>query len=146
MLDFLGRYYVRCPQCGDRATVSATGSENLLFSPRRLCCTKCGHTAKWDKSSVLYPLQDDPTDWFFGLPYYFQKRCAGHVLWVANREHLEFLRNYVGAKLRSRAVTERGWTNRSLASRLPRWLTAAKHRDTVLSSLDGLEAKMTAIP
>lgn len=146
LVDFLRRYTVVCPSCGAAANVAITGrAAPVLFAPRRLTCLNCGHIREWSESSLKYPPPNQAIDWYFGLPYYFRVPCAGQTLWVANPEHLEFLRAYVSAKHRTRKRNDHGWNNQSLASRIPRWLASAKNRASVLKALNALEAKMRLV-
>ena len=146
-VEFLRRYSVVCPSCGGAANVATTEKEGfLLFSPRRLVCTSCGLTKEWREASLHYPSPEEAIDWYFRLPYYFQKRCAGHQLWVANREHLDFLRVYVAAKHRTRKRDAGRWKNKSAASRIPKWIADAKNRTAVLKALDALDSKMKKEP
>jgi hypothetical protein len=87
----------------------------------------------------------DAIDSFFGLPLWLQVPCCGETLWAYNAAHLDFLAEHVGATLRERTRhPEHGWHNRSLASRLPTWMKAARHRDEVLKGLERLRAKLPA--
>jgi hypothetical protein len=65
------------------------------------------------------------------------------LLWVANRQHLEFLKSYVGAKLRSHVKTPKGGSNASLFARLPRWISSSRNREKILKALKGIEQEMT---
>lgn len=143
MVEFLKNYTVTCPNCGGAANVSISKKESfLLFAPRRLTCAACGTTKEWASQSLTYPDPELGIDWYFRLPFFFQKRCVGHSLWVANREHFEFLRSYVAAKHRTRKRDEHGWKNKSMPSRVPKWLSNARNRGAILSALDELEQKM----
>jgi len=143
MVDFLRRYTVVCPECGGAATVVAKKDEPfILFARRRLTCSGCGLSKEWAAGCLGYPSPEQGVDWYFRLPYFFQRRCAGHQLWVANREHLNFLRGYVAAKHRNHRRDARGWSNRSFASRIPKWLAEAKNRTAILSVLDDLEKEI----
>jgi hypothetical protein len=77
------------------------------------------------------------TDPLFGLDLWLCTPCRGEVLWAYNVEHVQFLQRYVGATLRTREPKQNG----SIASRLPAWITSAKHRDEVLAGLSKLEAR-----
>lgn len=146
MVDFLRDYIVVCPACGGAASVVAKkGEPFILFAPRRIACGGCGLSKEWAAGSLSYPSPEQGIDWYFRLRYFFQRRCAGHQLWVANREHLNFLRAYVAAKHRSHRRDARGWNNRSFASRIPKWLAEAKNRAVILSTLDDLEKDMEKV-
>jgi hypothetical protein len=147
LVDFLGRYSVTCPVCGSEANVAIIDHDAaVLFASRRLTCVSCGLTKEWREKSLRYPSPDEAIDWYFRLPYYFQKQCAGHALWVANREHLNLLRAYVAAKHRTRKRDASGWRNKSAASRIPKWIADGTNRTAVLKALDTLEAKMKKTP
>lgn len=74
-----------------------------------------------------------------GLDLWLQTPCLGRVLWALDETHLDFLERYVAAGLR-----EEEPINRSLASRLPRWIKAAKHRNAVTRALTRLRATLPA--
>ena len=50
----------------------------------------------------------------------------------------DFLERYVSADLRERTPN----ANRSMASRLPRWIKSAKHRDEVMRAIRRLRATL----
>lgn len=81
--------------------------------------------------------QASGSDPYFGYDLWYKMSCAGNVLWALNDRHLQFLRSYVGATLRTREPGR----NASLASMLPGWLISAKNRAEVLKCLDRLAAK-----
>ncbi|MCH9687135.1 MAG: hypothetical protein K0V04_37210 [Deltaproteobacteria bacterium] len=124
----------------------------------RLTCTACGHGKDWAPSrpGVIVGTTNQhafapgevtvgsAVDWYFHLPLWLPTACCGETLWAYNADHLAFLRAYVGAELRgsTRSVEVDGWTNRALASRLPRWMKLAKNRATVLRKITELEARL----
>jgi hypothetical protein len=79
-----------------------------------------------------------PVDHSTGLPLWLQTPCAGQVLWAWNTWHLDFIGRYVSADLRERTPN----INTSLASRLPRWIKSAKHRDEVLKGIARLRSRL----
>ncbi len=103
----------------------------------RVACPGCDHInyfpAHWEAEP--FGALHDP---WFGFSLWLQTSCAGHVLWAYNGRHLAFLRDYVAADLRERVPN----ANSSLASRLPRWIKAAKHRDAVGRGIARLEKKL----
>jgi len=60
--------------------------------------------------------------------------CCGETLWAYNRPHLAYLKRYVEADLREEGVAGK----RGLASKLPKWMKAAKNRDEVLKCIQKL--------
>lgn len=145
LLSFMDEYAVECPRCQKCARVAVVDSNvQPLFAPRRLTCTNCGHADEWQGSGVSSGFSRDPRDWYFQLKFYFRVLCCGHELWVLNRRHLQYLREFVGAKIRARSQNEHGWSNRTLASRMPKWLSAASHRQEILAALTQIEKLMDA--
>lgn len=137
--EFGDEFLVVCPKCAGRARVFRieTGSDKLaarLAAPRRLVCFSCLHRAEWTRGSMRV---GGRCDWYFGLPLWLEIPCAGETLWAYNLKHLEFIERYVAARLRRRTPHR----NRSVASRLPKWLTSAKNRDEVLKAVAGLKKK-----
>jgi len=130
---------VTCPRCGQCA--------NLKFEVRatpinRTCvCVQCGYS---DRRQVRgLPAYSYGRDWRKGFNLWLETVCCGHVLWALNEKHLDFLDHYVSAKLRERRPDEEfGWSNHSLAGRLPRWLTSAKNRTEVLRSVQRLRLRL----
>src|SRR5215469_10792911 len=117
--EFGHEFLVRCPRCDKCARVVPRNLEDArYFAPRRLICQECGYTQDWDrKSNVGRDICDD----YFGLPLWLQTPCCSRTLWAYNKEHLDFLENYVKAGLREsfpQEVHEIGrviWRNKSLA-------------------------------
>jgi hypothetical protein len=134
-------FLVRCPRCSRRASVvraapSGTAPASRgIFGPRRCVCAHCGYIQDWTGGSVCI---GGPRDWFFDLPLWLQMPCCGHTLWACNEDHLAFLERFVAATIRERMPGLMG--NRSLASRLPRWMQASSNRAEVLCGLERLRA------
>lgn len=136
LTSFQDEILVRCPQCNACARVHlAIAAESELFASRRFICTSCAATSDWAASTVRFR-SNEPMDPFFNYPLWLQIPCCQHMLWAYNRAHLDFLEQFVQAKLRERQPHERlGWANQSLASRLPRWMQSRKNRDEILRAI-----------
>lgn len=132
--DFGGEFLVRCPRCERCATVTAPPEH--LFGPVRLLCVACGLVK--DQGAAQLAI-GEASDWYFGLPLWLQAPCRGHILWAYNPRHLHFLMDYVRAGLRQDTPGKGSRRNATLASRLPAWITCAKHRDEVLRGLGRLQ-------
>ena len=114
---------VVCPRCAGPAVVR---------DRQRLTCTGCGYAAvRRTTCSVWGP----PVDPYFRRPLWLRTRWRGHVVWAFNREHLELLTLYVSAGLRERGP---GGGNSVMLHRLPRWMTAARHRSPLTAVLKAL--------
>ncbi len=134
--DFGDEFLVVCPKCNGMAKVVpvAIGSEKInskLFAPRNLICLTCVHRDSWKSGEIGIGAS---FDWYFRLPLWLQISCCGKTLWAYNEAHLDFLGNYVAAKLRERTPN----INKSLASRLPQWIKSAKNREEILKAIGKL--------
>lgn len=140
---------VVCPRCQGCATVSLAepGAVAGWHSPRRLTCPACGLLRRWTReraeAALGRPVTDETLEPHFATAWWLQTPCRGEVLWACNAAHLRLLKEHVSATLRERRREEEsGWANGSLASRLPRWMQRATHREDVLAGLARLEAKL----
>jgi hypothetical protein len=138
--DFADEFLVACPQCGACARVlPSSAAHTTLFDPRRLSCVRCGHTREWREGPVSF---GEECDSYFGLPLWLQIPVGKHILWAYNLRHLELIEGYVRAKQRQRRQSdEAGHHNKSLVSRLPEWITSAKHRQSILRGIQRLRQK-----
>lgn len=146
-------FLVVCPRCEAKAEVLTT----LADGPRvRLSCLSCGHHHPWERRDhgVLFTGNRDhfsegqvvigaAVDWYFHLPLWLATDCGGNVLWAYNVSHLSWLKSYIAATHRARRQNAHGWSNQALASRLPKWLKAAKSRARVLNGIERLERRLS---
>lgn len=147
--DFAKDILVECPNCAGKALVRVDDPNPRLFEIRgvKCICATCGynktleniskrHDPKQKRGKILiYGTQIDP---YFHLPLWLQVEFSGETLWAYNREHLDFLAEHVGAKLRERRGAN---LSRSIGSRLPRWMTSAGNREAVLQVMEKLKGK-----
>ena len=139
-------FLVHCPRCDGCASVVLRDGrpqkqENVPFVkgsagpflPRRLVCAQCGYVKDWDGQEI--PMYD-PHDWYFRQPLWLQIACCGEVLWALNKEHLDFLEEFISAGLRE------AYPNGTMASRLPEWMKSAKNREAVLKCIRKLRAML----
>lgn len=129
-----------CPVCSGRAVsrIHPRVSPRTWFSPRRLICEACAHTSEWAGRTIVHDGASARDD-HFRLPLWLRTPCCGEVLWAYNERHLTYLEGLIGARLRGRRRDPKhGWSNRSLASRLPAWITSNKNREKVLKGLSRL--------
>lgn len=142
--DYFSEIWVKCPGCEQCAIIRAMNRETQdMFASRRLTCSACPRTADWAGHGMSY---GQPTDPYFEHALWLQRPCCGEILWAYNPSHLEFLKNYIGATVRNRSSDPKfGWSNKSLASRLPKWMQIAKNRATILKGISHLEEKIRKV-
>lgn len=136
---FTSRILVICPSCAGPALVKAPGiyQKEVNQTGTRLTCGQCGYsnTMKDEKGSCK--LLGSPVDPYFQQPLLLTRACCGQVLWAYNREHLDLLKQHIRAVLRERNGLSRA--NKSIGSRLPRWMTAAGNRQQLLKAIGEME-------
>lgn len=154
--DFTKKVDVVCPRCEKKALV--IGSD--LYIPTeeqeekmRFSCTACGHAIKYTEtpkmlvyvnsrgkpkySRVLY--RNSPIDPFFGFNLWYRIEANEGMLWAYNLEHLEVIEAYIADTVRDRNGLSN--QNNSIASRLPKWVSAAKNREYLLRLIGRVKAK-----
>jgi len=132
-------FMVRCPRCDGRAEYRVIPSIEAPHDRQgpRLVCTSCSLTRQAD--SPFWRYCKDGRDPYFGLPLWLQTNCRGKVLWAYGPQHVAHVESYIGAEIRERRRHPKwGWSNKSMESRLPRWMVLAKNRDPVLKALNTL--------
>ncbi len=151
---FLNNIFVVCPNCRQRALVQSKGLGSVAEEKEvKLICTECGmnkyfsdlpqekmtsqsHANKQICRPLLIGTNIDP---YFRLPLWLQTAMPDGLLWAYNYEHLDCLENHVKASLRHRENSP--MRNKSLGSRLPKWMTSKKNRKAVLRAIEKLKKK-----
>lgn len=110
---------VRCPYCEEFVIgdVSDKRKQHIVFTDIR-------HA-------------EDP---YFHYPLYFQASYRGNIIWALNREHLQYLIDYLSADLRT-APLDTCCTLKSQSDRLPAFMKTAKNRDGIVKLLTKLQGK-----
>ena len=83
---------------------------------------------------------EDP---YFHYPLYFQGDFRGKKVWALNRQHLDYLIEYLSAELRAVPADyyRRYGTMRTQADHLPAFMKAAKNRKSLVKLLRKLQEK-----
>jgi len=110
--DFADLVWRHCPKCDGPARV--THEVRCV-----LRCIKCGHLQQHNQSDT---------------PLYLTATVGGEELWVYNVAHLDALAEWLGASLRERSGDD-GLVNKTMMSRLPRWMKSSKNRPKVIQAL-----------
>lgn len=92
---------------------------------------------------IIYRDIRNAKDPYFQYPFYFQTSFRGKTIWALNREHLQYLIDYLSADLRT--VQPDYYENykimRSQSDVLPTFMKSAKNRDGIVKALIKLQAK-----
>lgn len=139
----MDRILVDCPSCGGPAVITVeddAGTEAIgwaserLHAARRLTCTACFHHRRAPWQALTNPTM--------GLPFRLRGETRHGTLHAINEAHLAYIEDYVRDPLRREAVEPGGIRNQSIASRLPRWVKAAKNRDEILKLIGRMRARL----
>ncbi len=126
---------VACEKCGNCSTLRRFNflrTRKLIERWGDCVCLRCGH--QWAARVDV--------KFFTAGPLWLKTTVHKKVLWVLNREHLDFLEQFIEADLREERMPERS-THR-LSSALPPWMLAAKNRDDVIRALKKLRKRLEA--
>lgn len=126
-----------CAQCGFKL------KDQERYVPKyqskmKVRCPGCGHEQFYKTHwQLTYANNAQATDPFLGLQLWLQIPIDANILWAYNHEHLSFLKNYVGAKLREEDIVSKY----SLRQKLPNFIKLAKNRERILKAIEKLEKK-----
>jgi len=153
--DFIEDILVECSQCGKQATVKGA-TLPILRTPEkniRLTCAHCGYNKRRDEVSGLGIYRSKENFIKFNKirrigaaiePYFYQRLwlqtdCCGQTLWAYSYAHLNLIESHIAASLRER--NGQPYMNKSIGSRIPKWMSTSKNRDEVLTAIAYLKNK-----
>jgi hypothetical protein len=120
--DFSDEILVECKNCKKKADLKK--HENGF----KVTCLKCGYNKK-HPDTLNRPLEE----------LWLSIQLKEGELWAYNLEHLEFIKNHISANLRERTLEN--ISNKSIGSRLPKWMTSKSNRNDVLKAIEKLKNK-----
>lgn len=93
--------------------------------------------------ALVYQEIRNAEDLYFQYPLYFQTSFRGKIIWALNREHLEYLIDYLSADLRivlsgSQDIYK---TMHTQSEVLPSFMKLAKNQDAIIKALTTLQTK-----
>lgn len=145
-VDFAQSSLVVCPQCACCASVNHIEGEPGFW---RFVCSRCGLVKEDHSNPFLHaggPSMLTPTDPVFKFSLWLQTPCCGETLWAFSGAHIAWLESYVSAQLRQGRPLDQDAAlarNATMASRLPKWIIAAKNREEVLKGTARLREKLS---
>lgn len=124
--------------------------ETKVHGPKvRIPCRFCEETVVGDvmdnrsRQPLLLERIKNAEDPYFHYPLYFQTSFRGRTIWAMNREHLQYLIDYLSADLRTVEPDfhEKYRTMRSQSDMLPAFMKTAKNRAGIVKALTKLQKK-----
>jgi hypothetical protein len=134
---------VRCPACGQRATVHYRGDD------LRLTCARCGHSDSIPKPRRHFEERPVPSLRAynegrppFGASLWLETECCGGKrLWALNERHLDYIERFVRSSNRDAEFPSVAG-HRQLADKFPAWLTTRKHRNEIIKAIQRLRSTL----
>jgi hypothetical protein len=120
--EFYNNILVVCPNCARQGLATPVRNEKN-YEVLKVVCTHCGFSKLYGTSRINVSL-------------WLRTNCEGHLLWAYNHKHLNFLQQHIEAVLRERNNVPK--SNKSIGSRLPRWMVSGKNRNKVLKGIEKL--------
>ncbi|UPL50918.1 hypothetical protein [Hymenobacter sublimis] len=128
-----------CKQCANRIMVEMPEVRHKKEAIK-VRCSDCGCEESYKPTyieHVGYSYSFNGVDPFFQLPLWYQASFKDELLWAYGPEHLLYLEQYIGARLRER--NQRRYT--TMVECLPQFIKAAKNRDVLLKLLERMKLK-----
>ncbi|MCB0540864.1 MAG: hypothetical protein KDE33_25340 [Bacteroidetes bacterium] len=124
-----------CGNCGS-AIFHSTQPTQEPYETSEITCDTCKATREYEIQWYRYR-NDKPTDPYFGFDLWLQTTIKDNILWLYNIDHLDYLKEYVGAKLRE----DDGRHKYSMITNLPQWVKLSKNRDVIIKKLKKLKSE-----
>lgn len=135
--DFENEVWVVCPKCSQQAITK------LIDEPKeaRLHCEHCGYSKTVSKcieyaEGKLGEL-NQAAHLYFEAQLWLSYPFKGDEFWAYNPEHLQYLQDYISAKLRE----QNDRTHFTLLEKLPKFYHDAKNREALLKIIEKLKSK-----
>lgn len=87
-----------CRNCGSRVT-HTTEATKMPYESSEVNCPVCKVSKEYEIKWYRFR-NDKPTDPYFGFDLWLQTSVKDNTLWLYNLDHLDYLLEYVEAKLR----------------------------------------------
>ena len=129
-----------CPDCGERIEKSMEGLSDKK-EQLKVRCPNCGlsqeYQPKYTQKHESLESGGEAADPFYQLPLWLSGSVKKETFWAYNFEHLEYLKKYIEARLRTRS----GLYHTSMVEKLPAWIQSKKNRKDLLRLIEKLEKK-----
>ncbi len=135
-----------CPECGKQISFKI----NKVTSKKeriKVTCPHCKFNDNYKPKYVEHPTsgygvfygesQKSGKDCIFGAELWLAKKYKQNLFWANNYEHLEYLKEYIQAKIREQNEERR----MSMVAKLPLFIKSKKNRDDLLKIIEQLRNK-----
>lgn len=122
-----------CRNCGSRICYT-TEPTKKTYKTSNIRCDICKVTKEYEIQWYRFR-NDKPTDPYFGFELWLQTTIKDNILWLYNIDHLNYLNDYINAKLRE----DNGRHKYSMIANLPKWIKSSKNRNVIVKKLNKLK-------
>ncbi|WP_312190339.1 hypothetical protein [Sphingobacterium sp.] len=134
--DFYHEVWVVCQACGKKAVAKA----DYNAKQASLYCDYCGYHKRATTDIYFFGIKSHAmtaAHFYFKATLWLQHPFKSDVFWAYNGEHLNYLEDYIGAKLREHKDRE----HFTLLEKLPKFYHEAKNRKALLAIINRLRKK-----
>ena len=122
-----------CRHCGSSIS-HTTKPTKKPYKSTDITCGACKSTRTYEFKWYKYR-NEKATDPYFGFDLWLQAKIKDNILWLYNIDHLNYLKEYVEAKLRE----DDGRYKYSMITNLPQWVKTSKNRELIVKKLNKLK-------
>lgn len=134
LFDFSDEVWVACPACTKRAIARA----DYQLNKARLFCVHCGYNKELSTVIAKNITVNQPAHLFFAAELWLQAPFKNELFMAYNGKHLEYLEQYISAKLREHKERD----HFTLLEKLPKFYSKAQNREGLLKIIAKLKAKV----
>lgn len=131
--DFSDEVWVVCPACYKRAIARA----DYRLNKARLFCLQCGYNKEQSTEIERNITVNQPAHLFFEAILWLQSPFKNELFMAYNGRHLEYLEQYISAKLRE----HKDRSLFTLLEKLPKFYSKAQNREGLLKIIAKLKVK-----
>ena len=132
----------QCPKCGRYYRVDIDEESKQHFPALRVACPFCGHMTagkvhRTRQGFTYYSEVQNGREPFLGFELWFLAYLGRKAVWALNREHLNYLIDYLSADLRQKPAGY--FSQHAQADHLPTFMKTAKNRERIVKLLQGMQ-------
>ena len=132
----------QCPKCGRYYRVDIDEESKQHFPALRVACPFCGHMTagkvhRTRQGFTYYSEVQNGREPFFGFELWFLAYLGRKAVCALNREHLNYLIDYLSADLRQKPAGY--FSQHAQADHLPTFMKTAKNRERIVKLLQGMQ-------
>lgn len=135
--DFQKSVAVICPGCNRKALATVDYDVGIAH----LICSYCGYNKQTSTEIIVFGMKARKTAHaaaYFNATLWFAAPFKNEIFFAYNDAHLDYLEQYIGAKLRE----HKDRSHFTLLEKLPKFYHEAKNRNALLKVIQKLRAKV----